>query len=520
MNYHTLLHSPIVSSRTVPLIDKARKTNASVLILGEKGTGKELLAKIIHHTGESESHFFYKVDCTFLKGAAFEEEISRLARGAHEGSVRGSVFLKEIGCLDPAGQLRLLEVMENGGFQLGSERTIAGRLRFISSCSDNLKAKVLQGTFLEDLYEHLNTLLIPVPSLRERAGDIPAIAAYLLAEHSTHMKIRKMGISAHALKLLESYGWPGNLKEFERVILRSAVLSENDDLTARDLVAGLQNEKDLFLTFLKKTNPEDAPSGTKTPPETPPALPVFFIELVHRIRNPLVSIKTFTQLLREKFNDAEYRDYFYRIVTDDIEKIDSVLNGLLNYIKMNTPISKTNTVHHILEEILGKRRLQIEEKQIKIIKKFERELPETALHDEQLRYVLDTLFQYALSSILPDGSIGFLTRSATAPKASDEGQLVPLTQDRYLDILIVFTGYRTSAERFETVLGTSLFGQDDSVELELRLVKEIVVKNRGAMKLEVNETKTRTLISLRLPVERRRVVYYPETHPKNDRTER
>jgi len=68
---------------------------------------------------------------------------------AHEGSVRGSVLLKEIGCLDPAGQLRLLEVMENGGFQLGSERTIAGRLRFISSSSDNLKAKVLQGTFLE-----------------------------------------------------------------------------------------------------------------------------------------------------------------------------------------------------------------------------------------------------------------------------------------------------------------------------------------------------------------------------------
>jgi len=86
-----------------------------------------------------------------------------------------------------------------------------------------------------------------------------------------------MGISAHALKLLESYGWPGNLKEFERVILRSAVLSENDDLTARDFVAGLQNEKDLFLTFLKKTNPEDAPSGPKTPPETP--LPFLFSSL-------------------------------------------------------------------------------------------------------------------------------------------------------------------------------------------------------------------------------------------------
>jgi nitrogen-specific signal transduction histidine kinase len=516
MNYHTLLHSPIVPSKTVPLIDKARETNAPVLILGEKGTGKELVAKIIHHTGEWEPHRFYKVDCTFLKEAAFDEQISRLAKGAHEGSVRGSVFLKEVGCLAPPSQLRLLEVMEDGVFQFGWAGDITRRLRFISSSSENLKVKVIQGKFMEDLYEHLNTLLIPLPSLRERAKEIPAIAAYLLAEHSDRMAIKKVGISSRALELLESYSWPGNLKEFERVILRSAVLSEGEDLTPRDLVTGLQDEKNAFLTFVKETKFENTSSKPKTPPDAPlsPPLPIFFIELVHRIRNPLVSIKTFTQLLREKFNDAEYRDYFYRIVTEDIEKIDSVLNGLLNYIKMNTPISKTNTVHLILDEILRKRQKQIEERRIKIFKKFERELPETIVHDEQLRYVIDTLLQYALSSILPEGSIGFLTKSVEAPKAVTDGQPVPKREDRCVEILIVFTGYRTSAERFETVLGISPSGQDDSVELELRLVKEIVEKNQGAMKLEVNETKTRTLISLRLPVERRRVVYYPETHPQ------
>jgi light-regulated signal transduction histidine kinase (bacteriophytochrome) len=227
-----------------------------------------------------------------------------------------------------------------------------------------------------------------------------------------------------------------------------------------------------------------------------------------------VSIKTFTQLLREKFNDAEYRDYFYRIVTEDIEKIDSVLNGLLNYIKINTPISKTNTVHLILDEILRKRENQIEESRIKIFKKLEKELPETIVHDEQLRYVLDTLLQYALSSVLPEGSIGFLTKSIDLPRAVMDAQTGAEREDRCLEILIVFTGYRTSAERFETVLGISPFQQDESIELELRLVKEIIEKNRGAMKLEVNETKTRTLISLRLPVERRKVVFYPGTHPQ------
>jgi len=218
--------------------------------------------------------------------------------------------------------------------------------------------------------------------------------------------------------------------------------------------------------------------------------------------------------LRERFNDAEFRGYFYRIVTEDIEKIDSVLNGLLNYIKMNTPINKTNTVHLILEEILKNREIQIEGKKIKIFKKFEKELPETIVHDEQLRYVLDTLLQHALSSTLPDGSIGFLTKSIDLPRAAIDDQAVSKREDRCLEILIVFTGYRTSAERFETVLGISPFQQDESIELELRLVKEIIEKNRGAMKLEVNETKTRTLISLRLPVERRKVVFYPETHPQ------
>ena len=103
--------------------------------------------------------------------------------------------------MDPPSQLRLLDVMENGVFQLGSEGDIAKHLRFIASSSENLKAKVMQGKFMEDLYERLNTLLIPVPSLRERAAEIPTIGAYLLAEHSTHLKIKNVGISPDALTL-------------------------------------------------------------------------------------------------------------------------------------------------------------------------------------------------------------------------------------------------------------------------------------------------------------------------------
>jgi hypothetical protein len=219
-------------------------------------------------------------------------------------------------------------------------------------------------------------------------------------------------------------------------------------------------------------------------------------------------------LLKEKFDDPEFRNYFYRIVTEDIEKIDSVLNGLLGYIKINTPTAKSDTIHLVLEEIFKKRGGQIDERRIKIFKKFEKGLPETIVHDEQLRYVLDTLFQYALSSTLVGGSIGFLTKSFDLPMGTREEEIPSRREGRLVEILIVFTGYRTWAERFETVLGRSPFQQEESVELELRLVREIVQRNRGAMRVEVNEAKTRTLISLQLPIERRRLLSYPGRYPK------
>jgi light-regulated signal transduction histidine kinase (bacteriophytochrome) len=232
------------------------------------------------------------------------------------------------------------------------------------------------------------------------------------------------------------------------------------------------------------------------------------MELVHRIKNPLVSVKTFTQLLREKFSDAEFRTHFYRIVTEDIEKIDAVLNGLLSYIKINTPLEKKDTVHIILEDVLRKYEVQLEDKKIKIFKKFEKDLPETVVHEEQLRYIFDVLFQYTLPFIPPHGSIGILTKSFDHPKETAEDKIVPVQDGGYLEILVVFTGFKKPVEQFGTVLGIPGVQKEETIELELRLIKEIIQKNRGRMKFEVNEKKLRTLISLKLPVERRKLIYY------------
>jgi nitrogen-specific signal transduction histidine kinase len=367
-----------------------------------------------------------------------------------------------------------------------------------------------QGKFSEDLYHQLNTLAIHIPPLRDRNKEISAIAQYILEEHSKKMKINKVAISHNVLNLLKSYWWPGNLRELEQVIIRSAIFSEGGNLMEKDLLFETENENNSFITFLKKAGGSASEFKHPNLPDEQDAntLSLFLIELVHRIKNPLVSIKTFNQLLQDRFNDGEFRDQFYRIVTEDIEKIDSVLNGLLSYIKINTPIEKKNTVHFILEDVLRQHEIQLEDRKIRIFKKFQKDLPETAVHDEQLRYILNALLQYAVPSIPPNGSIGFLTKSFEAERETAEDKKTIRRDGKYIEILIVFTGYKKPSEKFETVLGIQGSQKEEAVELELRLIKEIIQKNRGVMKFEVNEKTPRTLISLKFPIERRKLIYY------------
>jgi nitrogen-specific signal transduction histidine kinase len=181
---------------------------------------------------------------------------------------------------------------------------------------------------------------------------------------------------------------------------------------------------------------------------------------------------------------------------------------------MNTPIEKVNTVHFILEDVLKKYEGKLEDKKIRVFKKFEKDLPETVVHEEQLRYILNSILQYALPSIPPQGSIGFLTKSLSVQKRTGEDQSLVQKDGRFIEIMIVFTGYKKPVEKFDTILGVPALQQEEAIELELRLIKEMIQKNQGVMTFEVNEKRPRTLISLKFPMERRKVIYYPSTNAK------
>jgi light-regulated signal transduction histidine kinase (bacteriophytochrome) len=231
----------------------------------------------------------------------------------------------------------------------------------------------------------------------------------------------------------------------------------------------------------------------------------FFTDLMHLVKNTLGSIRNYSQLARGKFSDKEFGEYFYRAVSEDIEKIDMALDGLTNYIKLNTPIRKADTVHHLIEEVLRKNQGKLEEKGIKLFKKFEKDLPETIVPDEQLKYVLNSVFQYALGSISPNLSMGFYTRSFVLEKEVSQGLALLQKDGRYIEISVVFMGYKKPADQ---EVRSQRLQKEEPLDLILRFVKEVVQRNRGVMRIEVDEGKARTFISLRFPVERRKVVYY------------
>jgi light-regulated signal transduction histidine kinase (bacteriophytochrome) len=272
-------------------------------------------------------------------------------------------------------------------------------------------------------------------------------------------------------------------------------------------IFGIENERRSFTASSVKDGVESIKSKLDllSNEQNSPFMSTFFIDLIHRIRNTLGSIRNYSQLSRGKFSDKEFGEYFYRAVTEDIEKIDMVLNGLVNYIKLNTPIRKTDTVHHFIEEVLKKHQGKLEEKGIKLFKKFEKDLPETIVPDEQLKYILNSVFQYALGSISPNLSMGFYTRSFVLEKEGSQGLALLQKDGRYIEISVVFMGYKKPAEQGA---GSQGLQKEEPLDLILRFVKEVVQRNRGIMRIEVDEQKAKTFISLRFPVERRRVVYY------------
>ena len=234
----------------------------------------------------------------------------------------------------------------------------------------------------------------------------------------------------------------------------------------------------------------------------------YLIELIHQTEDTLNSIKQFTQLSRGKFSDKEFGEFFYQMVTKDIEKNAFILNSFLNYIKATTIIRKKGTVNTLIEEILRKHQVRLEENKTKIFRNFEKDLPEAIVSDEQLRFILDSVLYYAMVSMPPNGSIELLTKSFPLPKEMEGGQAVFKKNAGYIEILVAFTFFKKPMKQMGKGLEAPVPHKEVVQNLILRLVGDIVYRNQGTIKFGFDETKAKSFISLRFPIERRKVVRY------------
>ena len=225
---------------------KAARARVPVLIEGESGAGKEVIAQAIHAASPRAKRPMYIVNCGAIPTNLLESELFGHEKGAFTGafdrhigrfaSASGStIFLDEVGELPLDAQVKLLRVLQSGEIQpLGSRSIEHVDVRVIAATNRNLATDVEDGRFREDLYYRLNVVQVTVPPLRTRAGDIPALARHLLGRIAEAPGIRKLGISDEAMALLSSYNWPGNVRQLHNALFRAAVLCESESLTAAD----------------------------------------------------------------------------------------------------------------------------------------------------------------------------------------------------------------------------------------------------------------------------------------------
>jgi Nif-specific regulatory protein len=229
------------------LLGKVAQSDATVLITGETGTGKELVARAIHLNGVRAKRPFVAINCAALTESLLESELFGHERGAFTGAVTqkkgklevadgGTVFLDEIGELAPALQSKLLRALEVGEFErVGGTRPVRVDLRLLSATNRNLQDEIRAGRFRTDLYHRINVVKIHMPPLRERREDIPTLASHFVERLGRKAGRPLRGIAPAALQYLVEYEWPGNVRELENTIERAIVLGASDYIVPDDL---------------------------------------------------------------------------------------------------------------------------------------------------------------------------------------------------------------------------------------------------------------------------------------------
>jgi transcriptional regulator with PAS, ATPase and Fis domain len=229
------------------LVERVAPTNSTVLLGGESGVGKDLIARAIHEHSQRASGPFVKINSTAIPETLLESELFGYEKGAFSGAAiskpgkfemadKGTMFLDEIGDVPAAIQVKLLRVLQDREFErLGGTKTHKVDIRLVAATNRDLRAALEEGTFREDLYYRLNVVAIDIPPLRDRKEDIPALADFFLERYAKESSKTVTSITPSAMKKLTDYHWPGNVRELQNIIERGVTLSTGTTLDAADI---------------------------------------------------------------------------------------------------------------------------------------------------------------------------------------------------------------------------------------------------------------------------------------------
>jgi DNA-binding NtrC family response regulator len=267
--FGTLIGQSSAMQKVMTVVEKVAKTEANILILGENGTGKELIARAIHKSSNRKDEVFISVDLGAITETLFESELFGFKKGAFtdakedragrfEAANKGTIFLDEIGNLNFSLQSKLLSVIQNRTVvRLGTNKDIPVDVRLICATNMPLYQMVNEGKFRQDLLYRINTVELQVPPLRDRTEDIALLVDHFLEIYCKKYKMPLKRLGPNTLKRLEKHNWPGNIREIQHAVERAVIMSESNILQPQDFFLSQMDEADNSVILTHTTNLED-----------------------------------------------------------------------------------------------------------------------------------------------------------------------------------------------------------------------------------------------------------------------
>ena len=475
------LQSSRISAENRDRVAQFAASDLPVFLQGEEGTGKGEVAKALHFLGPWKDSPMLRLSSRRLTPPKFIEKLSLWLEGRRSAPrVSLTLYWEEVESLEEELQAILVDLLADQRVHWPGLEEVVFDAQILSSSSAPLAEAVTAKRFREGLFRTLETLTLYLPPMRERKGEISRLVGEILQERIPAGEGPKR-FSLEALQALQAYDWPGNLPELESLVLRSAALKEG----------ALLGPEDLVFT----PSPGSLARRTQSKEDKEPWFEVIIPTLAHEIKNLLVAISTFVHLLSDKFEDPEFRQEFSRLVTQDVHRINELLENLLEFAQFTAPRGGLLDLNAALEEILQQHEKMPRRQGKEVFTDLGKGLPPVLFDKSQLGFVLRNLLENAFSKVNPECPLQFSTRFSR-----EEGAGGPAD---FVDLILWYNSREGALRTFSKVAGLEAGPDFQNLNMALLLIRRVMVRNQGKMQV-LQEDDGGMTVRLQFPAGNRR----------------